>query len=43
MSRKSVSYKDNYLANAVMENFLGYLKSELLYLQKFEYMKNLII
>lgn len=31
-----MSRKGNCLDNAVMENFFGLLKSELLYLQKFE-------
>lgn len=34
--RQSMSRKGNCLDNAVMENFFGHLKSELLYLQKFE-------
>ncbi len=34
--RQSMSRKGNCLDNAVMENFFGLLKSELLYLQKFE-------
>jgi transposase InsO family protein len=33
---QSMSRKGNCLANAVMENFFGLLKSELLYLQKFK-------
>ena len=32
---QSMSRKGNCLDNAVMENFFGLLKSELLYLQKF--------
>ena len=36
--RQSMSNKGNCLDNAVMENFFGLLKSELLYLQKFESM-----
>ena len=32
---QSMSRKGNCLDNAVMENFFGHLKSELLYLQKF--------
>lgn len=36
--RQSMSRKGNCLDNAVMENFFGLLKSELLYLQKFESM-----
>jgi len=34
--RQSMSRKGNCLDNAVMENFFGFLKSELLYLQTFE-------
>ncbi|MBM6919538.1 IS3 family transposase [Intestinimonas butyriciproducens] len=34
--RQSMSRKGNCLDNAVMENFFGLLKSELLYLQEFE-------
>jgi len=34
--RQSMSHKGNCLDNAVMENFFDLLKSELLYLQKFE-------
>ena len=34
--RQSMSWKGNCLDNAVMENFFGLLKSELLYLQKFD-------
>jgi transposase InsO family protein len=33
--RQSMSRKDNSLNSAVMENFFGLLKSELLYLQQF--------
>ena len=33
---QSMSRKGNCLDNAVIENFFGHLKSELLYLQKFE-------
>lgn len=33
---QSMSRKGNCLDNAVIENFFGLLKSELLYLQKFE-------
>ena len=36
--RQSMSNKGNCLDNAVMENFFGLLKSELLYLQEFESM-----
>ena len=34
--RQSMSRKGNCLDNAVMENFFGLLKSELLYLHKFD-------
>lgn len=34
--RQSMSRKGNCLDNAVMENFFGHLKSEMLYLQDFE-------
>ena len=34
--RQSMSRKGNCLDNAVMENFFGHLKSELLYLQEFD-------
>jgi len=34
--RQSMSRKGNCLDNAVIENFFGHLKSELLYLQKFD-------
>ena len=34
--RQSMSRKGNCLDNAVIENFFGILKSELLYLQKFD-------
>ena len=34
--QQSMSRKENGLDNAVMENFFGTLKSELLYLQKFD-------
>ncbi|KZN99251.1 integrase [Bacillus badius] len=37
---QSMSRKGNCLDNAVMENFFGLLKSELLYLQEFESMSN---
>ena len=40
--RQSMSRKGNCLDNAVMENFFGLLKSELLYLQNFESMKHFI-
>lgn len=38
--RQSMSRKGNCLDNAVMENFFGLLKSELLYLQEFDSMKH---
>ena len=38
--RQSMSRKGNCLDNAVMENFFGILKSELLYLQEFESMEH---
>ena len=38
--RQSMSRKGNCLDNAVMENFFGLLKSELLYLQKFKSMEH---
>ena len=38
--RQSMSRKGNCLDNAVMENFLGLLKSELLYLQEFRSMEH---
>jgi transposase InsO family protein len=38
--RQSMSRKGNCLDNAVMENFFGILKTELLYLQEFESMKH---
>ena len=38
--RQSMSRKGNCLDNAVMENFFGLLKSELLYLQKFGSMEH---
>ena len=38
--KQSMSRKGNCLDNAVMENFFGLLKSELLYLQKFESMEH---
>jgi len=37
--RQSMSRKENCLDNAVVENFFGILKSELLYLQKFDSME----
>lgn len=39
-TRQSMSRKGNCLDNAVIENFFGLLKSELLYLQKFESMEH---
>jgi len=39
---QSMSRKGNCLDNAVMENFFGILKSELLYLQKFSSMEEFI-
>lgn len=39
---QSMSRKGNCLDNSVMENFFGHLKSELLYLQKFENMDHFI-
>ena len=38
-NKQSMSRKGNCLDNSVMENFFGLLKSELLYLQKFESME----
>lgn len=40
--RQSMSRKGNCLDNAVMENFFGVLKSELLYLQQFTSMEHFI-
>lgn len=40
--RQSMSRKGNCLDNAVMENFFGLLKSELLYLQVFDSMEHFI-
>jgi transposase InsO family protein len=40
--RQSMSRKGNCLDNAVMENFFGHLKSELLYLQAFDSMEQFI-
>ena len=37
--RQSMSRKGNCLDNAVIENFFGLLKSELLYLQEFSSME----
>ena len=41
--RQSMSRKGNCLANAVMENFFGLLKSELLYLQKFDSLNHFLM
>ena len=38
--RQSMSRKGNCLDNAVIENFFGLLKTELLYLQEFESMEH---
>ena len=38
--RQSMSRKGNCLDNAVIENFFGILKSELLYLQEFHSMEH---
>ena len=38
--RQSMSRKGNCLDNAVIENFFGLLKSELLYLQELQSMKH---
>ena len=38
--QQSMSRKGNCLDNAVIENFFGLLKSELLYLQKFDSMEH---
>ena len=38
--QQSMSRKGNCLDNAVIENFFGLLKSELLYLQEFESMEH---
>ena len=38
--RQSMSHKGNCLDNAVIENFFGLLKSELLYLQEFRSMEH---
>jgi putative transposase len=40
--KQSMSRKGNCLDNAVIENFFGHLKSELLYIQKFENMHHFI-
>ena len=40
--RQSMSRKGNCLDNAVMENFFGILKSELLYLQKFDSLEHFV-
>ena len=41
--RQSMSRKGNCLDNAIMENFFGLLKSELLYLQKFDSMEEFMV
>ncbi len=41
--QQSMSRKGNCLDNAVMENFFGLLKSELLYLQEFESMEHFML
>ena len=41
--RQSMSRKGNCLDNAVMENFFGLLKSELLYLQKFDSLNHFLM
>lgn len=41
--KQSMSRKGNCLDNAVIENFFGILKSELLYLKKFESMEQFIL
>ncbi len=41
--RQSMSRKGNCLDNAVIENFFGLLKSELLYLQKFDSMDKFVL
>ena len=38
--RQSMGHKGNCYDNAVMENFFGRLKSEMLYLQEFEFMEH---
>ena len=40
--RQSMSRKGNCLDNAVMENFFGLLKSELLYLQEFKSLEHFV-
>ena len=40
---QSMSRKGNCLDNAVMENFFGLLKSELLYLKEFDSMEQFIL
>lgn len=37
--RQSMSRNENFLDNAVIENFFGLLKSELIYLQEFQFME----
>lgn len=41
--QQSMSRKGNCLDNAVMENFFGLLKSELLYLEEFDSIENFVI
>ena len=41
-TRQSMSRKGNCLDNAVMENFFGILKSELLYLQEFHSVEHFV-
>jgi transposase InsO family protein len=41
--QQSMSRKGNCLDNAVMENFFGLLKSELLYLEEFDSMKHFVM
>jgi transposase InsO family protein len=40
--RQSMSRKGNCLDNAVIENFFGLLKTELLYLQEFQYVEHFV-
>ncbi len=42
-SRQSMSRKGNCLDNAVMENFFGLLKSELIYLKKFSSIEEFVV
>ena len=41
--QQSMSRKGNCLDNAVMENFFGLLKSELLYLEEFDSMEHFVM